>query len=94
MTPRDLSKAVVGQCLYVPLVDQDGGMLNDPVILKLAEDRFWLSIADSDILLWAKGLALGMNLIVDISEPGRMAARGARPEIGRFDGQSVRQCYS
>lgn len=69
MTPRDLSQARVGQCLYAPLVDQNGNMLNDPVILKLAEDRFWLSIADSDILLWAKGLALGMSLDVDITEP-------------------------
>jgi len=69
MTPRDLSKASVGQCLYAPLVDQEGNILNDPIILKLAEDRFWLSIADSDILLWAKGLALGMDLNVDVSEP-------------------------
>ncbi len=69
MTPRDLSNAEIGQCLYAPLIDQKGGMLNDPVILKMAENHFWLSIADSDILLWAKGLALGIGLSVDISEP-------------------------
>lgn len=69
MTPRDLRKATVGQCLYAPLIDQDAGMLNDPVILKLDHDHFWLSIADSDVLLWAKGLALGYGLDVQIDEP-------------------------
>ena len=57
MTPRDLSRARVGQCLYAPLIDANAGMLNDPIILKLAEDRYWLSIADSDILLWARPCA-------------------------------------
>ena len=61
LTPRDLREVEVGQCLYAPLIDENAGMLNDPVILKLAEDRYWLSIADSDILLWVKGLAVGMN---------------------------------
>lgn len=69
MTPRDLSRAVVGQCLYAPLVDEAGGMVNDPVALKLAEDRYWLSIADSDVLLWAKGLAHGLGLDVAVEEP-------------------------
>jgi dimethylsulfoniopropionate demethylase len=69
MTPRDLSRAAIGQCLYAPLVDETGGMINDPVILKLAEDRFWLSIADSDVLLWAKGLAFGLGLNVNVEEP-------------------------
>jgi dimethylsulfoniopropionate demethylase len=69
MTPRDLRNAQIGQCLYVPLVDECGGMINDPVLLKLSEDRFWLSIADSDVLLWAKGLALGARMNVHIEEP-------------------------
>jgi dimethylsulfoniopropionate demethylase len=69
MTPRDLGRAAVGQCLYAPLVDEAGGMINDPVLLKLAEDRLWLSIADSDVLLWAKGLALGFGLEVTVEEP-------------------------
>jgi dimethylsulfoniopropionate demethylase len=69
MTPRDLRKARIGQCLYAPLIDADAGMLNDPIILKLAEDRYWLSIADADVLLWAMGLAQGMGLDVDVSEP-------------------------
>ncbi len=69
MTPRDISWAEVGDCLYVPLVDERGGMINDPVLLKLADDHFWLSIADSDVLLWAKGLAIGSGMDVLIDEP-------------------------
>ncbi|MGI9425637.1 MAG: dimethylsulfoniopropionate demethylase [Hyphomicrobiaceae bacterium] len=70
MTPRDVTTRFdVGQCKYAPLVDQDGGMINDPVIVRVADDRFWLSIADSDVLLWARGLAYGLGLNVQISEP-------------------------
>ncbi len=69
MTPRDMSQADIGQCLYAPIIDQNAGMLNDPVVLKLADDHFWLSIADSDILLWANGLAIGMQLDVCVEEP-------------------------
>jgi len=69
MTPRDLSHAEIGQCLYAPMIDEHGGMLNDPIILKLAEDHYWFSIADSDVLLWAKGLAFGLGLNVVVDEP-------------------------
>ncbi|MGO1118325.1 dimethylsulfoniopropionate demethylase [Rhodovibrionaceae bacterium A322] len=69
MTCRDLSKARQGRCFYAPLVDEKGGMVNDPIILKLADDRFWLSIADSDVVLWAKGLAYGLGLDVEVFEP-------------------------
>ena len=66
---RDLSKCKVGQCKYVLITDQDGGIINDPILLKLAEDHFWLSIADSDVLLWARGVAVNSGMAVDISEP-------------------------
>ena len=66
---RDLSKCQVGQCKYVLLTDQDGGIINDPILLKLAEDHYWLSIADSDVLLWAKGLAANAGMDVRIDEP-------------------------
>ena len=69
MTPRDLSKAKLGRCYYAPIIDQHAGMLNDPMIIKLADDRYWVSIADSDILLYAKGLAIGLNLSVEVVEP-------------------------
>ena len=69
MTCRNLSKAKVGRCYYAPIIDEQGGMLNDPVALKLAEDKWWLSLADSDIGLYAKGIASGLGLQVEISEP-------------------------
>ena len=66
---RDLSKMKTGQCKYVLLTDQDGGIINDPIMLRLGEYHFWLSIADSDVLLWAKGLALHSGMDVTICEP-------------------------
>ncbi len=69
LTPRDLRGMLPGQCYYVPIVDETGGMLNDPVAVKLAEDRWWISIADSDLLLWVKGIANGYRLDVLVDEP-------------------------
>lgn len=69
LTPRDLRSLTEGRCVYAPMVDETGGMMNDPVLLKLAEDRYWVSIADSDLLFWIKGLAYGMRLEVDVTEP-------------------------
>ena len=69
MTPRDLSKMQVGQCKYVILTNQDGGVLNDPILLKVEEDCYWFSLADSDILFWAQGLNVNSNFDVEISEP-------------------------
>ena len=68
LTPRDLSMCRVGEGRYVLLVDDSGGIVNDPVLLRLAEDRFWLACADSDVLLWAKGLALRSGLRVSVRE--------------------------
>ena len=69
LTCRDISSCEVGQCKYVLLTDEHGGVINDPILLKLAEDRFWLSIADSDVLLWAKGVAVHSEMDVKICEP-------------------------
>ncbi|WP_420547819.1 glycine cleavage T C-terminal barrel domain-containing protein [Curvivirga sp.] len=69
LTPRDLTKCKVGQCKYVLITDQYGGILNDPVLLRIAEDKFWLSRGDSDILMWAKGVAVNSGLNVTIGEP-------------------------
>jgi glycine cleavage system aminomethyltransferase T len=69
LVPRDLNKCEVGQCKYVFVTSPDGGILNDPVLLRLEENRFWLSLADSDILLWAWGLAQNSGLDVKIHEP-------------------------
>jgi glycine cleavage system aminomethyltransferase T len=69
ITPRDMSKCAVGQCKYAPLCDENGGIINDPIILRLAQDRFWLSIADSDVNLWVKGIAYGRGFDVKVFEP-------------------------
>lgn len=69
LTPRDLSSLAIGQCKYVLVTNTEGGILNDPIVLRLAEDHFWLSLADSDILLWAQGLAVHADLDVSIREP-------------------------
>ena len=69
LTPRDLSKLAVGQCKYVLITNEKGGILNDPVLLLLAENQFWLSLSDSDILLWAQGVAVHSGLNVNIQEP-------------------------
>ncbi len=69
LTPRDLSNLSIGQCKYVLITNNEGGLLNDPVLLRLAENHFWLSLGDSDILLWAQGVAINSGLNVTIKEP-------------------------
>ena len=69
LVPRDLNKCRVGQCKYVFVTAEDGGIINDPVLLRLGENHFWLSLADSDVLLWAKGLAHNLGMDVQIREP-------------------------
>ena len=69
MTCRDLSKSKIGRCYYCPIIDENGNLVNDPVVLKLDENRWWLSIADSDVIFFAKGLASGYKFDVKITEP-------------------------
>ena len=70
LTPRDLTKCAVGQCKFVLNTDADGGVINNPVLLRLGENQFWLSVADGDVLLWAKGVAAARpDLDVQITEP-------------------------
>ena len=69
LTGRNLSTMQVGQAKYVLLTNAAGGILNDPVLLKLEDNRFWLSLSDSDILLWASGIAVHAGMDVEIHEP-------------------------
>jgi glycine cleavage system aminomethyltransferase T len=69
LTCRDLSKCEVGQCKYAPLIAPDGGIVNDPILLRLGQDHFWLSLADSDALLYAKGVQALAGLEVTVQEP-------------------------
>ena len=94
LTPRDLRKMKDDQCFYVPVVDDAGGMLNDPVALRVGEDRWWLSIADSDLAYWVKGLALGLKMDVTVREPQvfPLAVQGPRAQalMARVFGDQVR----
>lgn len=94
LTPRDLRGMLPGRCFYVPIVDETGGMLNDPVAVKLAEDRWWISIADSDLMLWVKGIANGYRLDVLIDEPdvSPLAIQGPKADdlMARVFGDAVR----
>lgn len=94
LTPRDLRPMLPGQCYYIPIVDETGGMLNDPVAVKLAEDRWWISIADSDLLYWIKGLAYGYRLDVLVDEPdvSPLAIQGPKADdlMARVFGDVVR----
>ena len=69
LTPRDVSKVAVGQCRYIVMTNQDGGVINDPVMLRMAEDRFWLSTADGDMYLWAKGVSVFSDHDVRVETP-------------------------
>jgi len=69
LTPRDLDRCAVGQGKYVVITADDGGIINDPVLMRLGQNHFWLALADSDVLLWAKGLAVNANLKVNLCEP-------------------------
>ena len=94
LTPRDLRGMNAGQCFYVPIVDETGGMLNDPVAVKLAEDRWWISIADSDLLMWVKGVANGwrLDVLVDAPDVSPLAVQGPKADelMARVFGDAVR----
>jgi dimethylsulfoniopropionate demethylase len=93
ITPRDLRQMQSDQCYYVPIVDDKGKMLNDPVAIKHSDTRWWISIADSDLKLWVKGVAIGAGLDVDVFEPdvSPLAVQGPKSDalMERVFGQEV-----
>lgn len=86
LTPRDLSACAVNQCRYVVLTAHDGGIINDAILLRLAENHYWLSPGDGDVLLWAEGVATQTDMLVKICEPDvsplQLQGPGA-PEVAR-----------
>ena len=94
LTPRDLSKLSIGQCKYVLIINEKGGILNDPVLLRLDENHFWLSLSDSDILLWAQGVAVNSGLNVSINEPDvsplQLQGPKSREIMVKLFGESIR----
>lgn len=89
LTPRNLTNTKVGQGRYVPLCDLEGWIINDPVLLKLADDRFWLSVADSDIHLWATALGREKGWDVAVSEPDISPLAIQGPKAEDVAGQAV-----
>ena len=94
MSPRDMDKMADDQCYYAPICDHDGGMLNDPVLIKIADDHYWMSIADGDLLQWALGLAVWQGLDVEVVEPdvSPLAVQGPKADelMARVFGDVVR----
>ena len=84
LTPRDLSKLAVGQCKYIIITNAAGGVINDPVLLRLGEDHYWISLADSDVMLWAQGVAVNSGLDVHISEPDASPLQLQGPQSGNI----------
>ena len=84
LTPRDLSNMAVGQCKYILITNAEGGILNDPILLRLAENHFWISLADSDILLWAQGVAVHSEMDVNVSEPDVSPLQLQGPKSGEI----------
>ena len=80
LVPRDLTQCAVGQCKYVFITAEDGGIVNDPVLLRLGDNHFWLSLADSDVLLWARALAYNSGFDVEVREAdvGPVQVQGPR----------------
>lgn len=93
LTPRDLTKCQVGQGKYMVITADDGGIVNDPVLMRLGENHFWLALADSDVLLWAKGVAhhSGMNVEVRELDVAPMQVQGpkSKPVMQALFGDSV-----
>ena len=94
MSPRDMDKMADDQCYYAPICDHDGGILNDPVLIKIADDHYWMSIADGDLLQWALGLAVWQGLDVEVVEPdvSPLAVQGPKADelMARVFGDVVR----
>ena len=95
LAPRDLSRCVIGQGKYIPLCNHAGTLINDPILLKLTDDRYWLSIADSNILFWARAIAAERKLNVRVDEPdiSPLAVQGPKAEdvIASIFGDWVRK---
>jgi len=94
LTPRDLSKLTSDRCMYIPVVDQHGGLLNDPVLLEAAPDTYWISLADSDFLLWVLAVAGCSKFDVEVTEPdvSPLGIQGPRANdlAARLFGEEIR----
>jgi glycine cleavage system aminomethyltransferase T len=93
LTCRDLTHCAVGQCKYAPLIAADGGIVNDPVLLRIEDDRLWLALADSDAGLWARGVAWRSGMDIRIDDPAvfpvQVQGPKAKPLMADLFGEKV-----
>ncbi len=94
LTCRDLTKCAVGQGKYVLITAEDGGIVNDPVLLRVEADRWWLALADSDAGLWARGVAINSGDGRQGPRAGGLSGPGPGPEVEGRHGDAVRRCRS
>lgn len=82
LTPRKLDRLQPGVGWYVPICDHRGTLINDPILLKHGDDEYWFSIADGDLLLWARAIAAERGFDVHIHEPdvSPLAVQGPKAE--------------
>ena len=94
LTPRDLAAMRPDRCMYIPVTDQNGGLLNDPVLLQVGPDTYWISIADSDLLLWISAVAACKGFDVNVTEPdvSPLGVQGPRADdlMARLFGETIR----
>ena len=84
INPRNLSKCNIGDCKYIILTDSDGGIVNDACLIRLEEDKFWVSPGDGDVLLWLQGVAMNSGMNVSICEPDVSPLQVSGPKAGRL----------
>jgi aminomethyltransferase len=84
INPRNLSKCNIGDCKYIVLTDSIGCIINDACLIRLADDKFWVSPGDGDVLLWLQGIAIHSGMNVNICEPDVSPLQISGPKAGRL----------
>ena len=84
INPRNLSKCNIGDCKYIVLTDSIGCIINDACLIRLADDKFWVSPGDGDVLLWLQGIAMHSGMNVNICEPDVSPLQISGPKAGRL----------
>ncbi len=82
--PRNLEKCEIGSCKYILLTDMNGGIINDACLLRLEEERFWISPGDGDVILWLQGIAINSGMNVSIHEPDVSPLQISGPKSGKL----------
>ena len=82
--PRNLEKCEIGSCKYILLTDMDGGIINDACLLRLEEEKFWISPGDGDVILWLQGIAINSGMNVHIHEPDVSPLQISGPKSGKL----------